>query len=53
MGIIDLNADKLVWLHALNPDKETYDVAVRDFKVSDNRLYVHCSDNTLHIYEKE
>jgi hypothetical protein len=53
IGIIDLNTDELLWLHALNPDKETYNISARDFKVDGNRLYVHCSDNTLHIFEKE
>ncbi|MFN8436969.1 MAG: hypothetical protein U0V72_04940 [Cytophagales bacterium] len=53
IGIIDLKTDELIWLYALNPDKETYDIGALDFKLSDNRMYVHCSDNTLHIFEKE
>ena len=53
VGIIDLKTDELVWLHGLNPNKEIYEVAARDIKISDDRLYVHCSDNTLHIFENE
>jgi len=53
IGIIDLKTDELIWLHALNPDKEIYDIGALDFKVSENRMYVHCSDKSLYIFEKE
>ncbi len=53
IGIIDLKTDELLWLYNLNPNKDTYDIAVLDFKFSDNRLFVHCSDNSLYIFEQD
>lgn len=52
-GIIDLQKDELLWLHSPNKNDKLYKVSIRDFKISDNRVFLHYSDNTLHIFEEE
>ena len=52
-GIIDLQKDELLWLHSPNKNDKTCKVSIRDFKISDNRVFLHYSDNTLHIFEEE
>ncbi|GIM50086.1 hypothetical protein [Capnocytophaga stomatis] len=52
MGIIDLETKQLIW----QKDFEINDGInnnIQEIRVIDNRLYVHCSDNTLHIFERE
>ncbi|GHV58768.1 hypothetical protein FACS1894182_11790 [Bacteroidia bacterium] len=52
MGIIDLDTQKLVWQTALTI-KGGINHEIKEIRVQDNRLYAHCADNTLHIFEKE
>lgn len=52
-GIIDLQKDELLWLHSPNKNDKTCKVSIKDFKISDNRVFLHYSDNTLHIFEEE
>jgi len=52
LGVIDLNKQELIW-HSLIEihDEDNINNNIQDIKLVDNRLYVHCSDNTLHVFE--
>ena len=51
MGIIDMEKYELIW----QKDFEINDGInnnIQEIRLVENRLYVHCSDNTLHIFEE-
>ena len=54
VGIIDLNAHELLWQNSFEISDTEYNInrQVMDIQLHNNRFYVHCSDNTLHIFEK-
>lgn len=52
MGVIDMEKCELIW----QKDFEINDGInnnIQEIRLVENRLYVHCSDNTLHILEKD
>lgn len=52
VGIINLETQKLIWKKHFEINDEI-NKNIQEIRVVENRLYVHCSDNTLHIFEKE
>lgn len=50
-GILDLKNHKLLWTHKLKI-KSKYK-RINSLQLSENRLYVHADDDTLHIFERE
>ena len=52
MGILDLKNKKLVWETSIKIN-DGINNNIREIKISENRLYSHCSDKSLHIFEKE
>jgi hypothetical protein len=51
-GIIDLETNKLVWQTELQINGGINN-EIREIRVQNNRLYAHCADNTLHIFEED
>jgi hypothetical protein len=52
VGIVNLETEKLEW-HALMDIDYPINPVVMDIRACENRLYVHCADKTLHVFEKE
>jgi len=52
LGIIDLDSRELLWHTEININDDI-NKNIIDIKVLGNRLYVHCSDDTLHIFEND
>jgi outer membrane protein assembly factor BamB len=52
LGILNLDTRELIWNTEIDINDDI-NKNIIEIKVSDNHLYVHCSDNTLHIFEKE
>ncbi|MBV7441488.1 hypothetical protein KRX57_08645 [Weeksellaceae bacterium TAE3-ERU29] len=52
MGILDLKNRKLAWETSIEIN-DGINNNIREIKISGNRLYAHCSDKSLHIFEKE
>jgi hypothetical protein len=52
VGIVNLETEKLEW-HAFMDIDYPVNPVVMDIKACENRLYVHCADKTLHVFEKE
>ena len=52
VGIVNLETEKLDWHTTIDIDYPVNPV-VMDIKACKNRLYVHCADKTLHVFEKE
>lgn len=52
MGIIDLENQKLVWHYDFKID-DVINMNIVKIELNENNLYVQCSDDTLHIFEKE
>jgi outer membrane protein assembly factor BamB len=51
-GVLDLKSRKLVWNTEIKID-DGINNNIQKIKVIDNKLYVHCSDNSLHIFKIE
>jgi hypothetical protein len=51
LGILDLENQKLLWHDAMKIH-DTINNNIQEIRAINNRLYVHCSDNSLHIFEK-
>ncbi|MBV7441487.1 hypothetical protein KRX57_08640 [Weeksellaceae bacterium TAE3-ERU29] len=51
MGILDLKNKQLVWETSIEIN-DGINNNIREIKISGNRLYAHCSDKSLHIFEK-
>lgn len=49
-GILDLKSRILVWYTEIKIDDDINN-NIQCIKVVDDKLYVHCSDNSLHIFE--
>ncbi len=52
MGIIDMEKCELIWQKDFEINDGIND-NIQEIRLVENRLYVHCSDNTLHIFEEE
>lgn len=52
VGVLNLETEKLEWHATMDIDYPVNPV-VMDIKACENRLYVHCADTTLHIFEME
>ncbi|MBV7441489.1 hypothetical protein KRX57_08650 [Weeksellaceae bacterium TAE3-ERU29] len=52
MGILDLKNRKLAWETSIEIN-DGINNNIREIKISENRLYIHCSDKSLHIFEKD
>lgn len=52
VGVLNLETEKLEWHATMDIDYPVNPV-VMDIKACENRLYVHCADKTLHIFEME
>ncbi|MBV7441491.1 hypothetical protein KRX57_08660 [Weeksellaceae bacterium TAE3-ERU29] len=52
IGILDLKNRKLAWETSIEINDDINN-NIREIKISGNRLYAHCSDKSLHIFEKE
>ena len=55
VGIIDLDAKELLWHTSFDISKLEYNInqQIMDIQLHSEKLYIHCSDNTLHIFENE
>ncbi|MBV7441492.1 hypothetical protein KRX57_08665 [Weeksellaceae bacterium TAE3-ERU29] len=51
IGILDLKNKQLVWETSIKIN-DNINNNIREIKISVNRLYAHCSDKSLHIFEK-
>ena len=53
VGILDLNTEQLLWHTSFDISETECNInqQVRNIQLQGCRLYVHCSDNTLHIFE--
>ncbi|MCM0667756.1 hypothetical protein [Flavobacterium tyrosinilyticum] len=52
LGVLDLKLKKLVWNGEIKIQDEINN-NIQKIKIVDGRLYVHCSDNTLHVFQIE
>ncbi|MDD7462792.1 MAG: hypothetical protein PUK67_10070 [Prevotellaceae bacterium] len=51
MGIIDMEKCELIWQKDFEINNGINN-NIQEIRLVENRLYVHCSDNTLHIFEE-
>jgi hypothetical protein len=49
-GIVDLNMKKLIW-HGELEISDGVNNNIQEIRIENERVYVHCSDNTLHVFE--
>lgn len=50
LGILDLKLKKLVWNGEIKI-KDDINNNIQKIMIADSRLYAHCSDNSLHVFE--
>ncbi len=52
LGVIDLETLELIWNKELDIEDDI-NKNILEIRVSGNKLFIHCSDQSLHIFEKE
>ena len=52
LGVLDLKSKKLVWNGEIKIEDDINN-NIQKIKITDSRLYVHCLDDTLHVFEIE
>jgi len=52
LGVVDLETLELIWHKELDIEDDI-NKNIQEIKVVENKLFVHCSDQSLHIFEKE
>ncbi|MFV0587986.1 hypothetical protein [Bacteroides reticulotermitis] len=55
VGLLNLKTQELLWHASFDIPETEYNInqQVSNIKLQENKFYVHCSDNTLHIFENE
>jgi hypothetical protein len=52
LGIVDLTSMELIWEKEIKVDDDINN-NIQEIRVSNDKLFVHCSDQSLHIFEQD